>query len=403
MVARLVDHLISWIDGKWAVVTDEPTKNLVLALFNELQKLESCGDDELRLLWLTAPRGEIEDFGDYDEYLEMGEVSSREEFERLWLDYYPQPVKWYKLAMVFWNGWYSVFLDNKLVLQIQPEPEKQLPMEKTDLAEWLLSATIDTVESVRSGTYNEFVRQNLPYRKKKGRILREDFWSIFSEEKTAYFENITQDDVDRFVKLMDAQPDDSPNERLPEMTAQKFFDCCRLGYEANNYKGIGELDARELYCAHADGRDDGLLDIDPNSAEDFASWYHNPEFRGGHPWEVCRGGNSTHISLYANSDENGWWFSLAGSSYGRSVETVKFYLALADAGLPTYLRDGKELADMITGRDFIGIVPEDVFPRYCAQMFTDKRIIDFMNLPYEETEAIIKASYWYPLREVRLI
>jgi len=56
---------------------------------------------------------------------------------------------------------------------------------------------------------------------------------------------------------------------------------------------------------------------------------------------------------------------------------------------------------MIKGIDFIGIVPENVFPRYCHGFFPDEdRTIDFMNLGYERVEEIIEKSYWYPIKEI---
>jgi len=35
-------------------------------------------------------------------------------------------------------------------------------------------------------------------------------------------------------------------------------------------------------------------------------------------------------------------------------------------------------------------------------MFPEEHMLSFMNLPFEETEAVIAAAYWYPLEEVRL-
>ena len=40
----------------------------------------------------------------------------------------------------------------------------------------------------------------------------------------------------------------------------------------------------------------------------FEDWLENHE-RGGHPWEICRGGNSTHISLYVCKNDQGFYFS----------------------------------------------------------------------------------------------
>jgi hypothetical protein len=255
---------------------------------------------------------------------------------------------------------------------------------------------------LKSGRYNEYVDKNLPYSKRFGKILREDYWRIFPEEKEGHLKNIDRDEVASFTALMKKQPENDPAARLPEMTADLFFDVCRLGYEANDYKGIEKSTSKELYREHADGRDEGLLTLDGSSAEVFDKWYHDKTHYGGHPWEVCRGGNSTHISLYVCHDEKGWWFTLSGSSLGRLVETVKFYLALVKQGIPVFLRDGSGLAGMLTGMDYIGIVPDRIFPRYCSSLFPGEEMLDFMNLPWENRAQIEKAATWYPLKEVHL-
>jgi hypothetical protein len=401
--APQLDDLVFRVEHLYEV-TDDRTRGLVLELFHKLKSIAVCGDDERRELWLTALRGSIEDFGDYETYLEDGEVESREEFEELWLSEYPDPQKWYLLAAVVYKDIYSVFIDHKLVLQINPASQEQYPYEKSELAAWLLTAVNEAIASLKAGSYNEYVSKNLPYCKRLGKILREDYWRIFLEEKGEYLKDIDPDEIARFTDLIKKQSADSPESCLREMTAALFFDCCRLGYEANNYKGIENLTLKDMYRAQADGRDDGLLNLDETSSGEFEAWYHDKtRYRGGHPWEVCRGGNSTHISLYVLHDEKGWWLRLAGSSLSRSVETVKFYLTLVDHGLPVILTDGVELAAMLTGADNIGIVPDGIFPRYCASLFPEEKIIDFMNLPYERTEQVEKVAFWYPVQEVHLI
>jgi len=94
--------------------------------------------------------------------------------------------------------------------------------------------------------------------------------------------------------------------------------------------------------------------------------------------------------------------TLAGSSLGRSVETVKFYLALVDHSLPVFLIDGREIAAMLTGKDYIGIVPEGIIACYCDSLFPGEKMLSFMNLPWEETEKALRAAIWYPNREVQL-
>ena len=186
------------------------------------------------------------------------------------------------------------------------------------------------------------------------------------------------------------------------MTADLFFQCCKAGYSANNYKGCQNLSGKKLYIKHADGRDEGLCDIDENSSEAFLHWYDTRE-HGGHPWEVCRGGNSTHVSLFIWKTENGFFFEVDGKSWTRSIEAIKFYLAIYNMGMPVRILDGKKLAARLTGEDKIGIVPEGIFPRYCHSHFPNEDLLDFMNLPYENREQIAEKCNWYEIPEVTLL
>ena len=401
ITAPLLDELITSATKRSSPL-NEPTKELVLSLFRQMEVIAPIGDDNLRKLWLTAERGALEDFGDYEEYIAAGDVSGKAEFEALWLSYYPDPIKWYKLTTASFDGNYIVLINDTAVLRIIPELDSDKE-NSTALAGWICEAVGNAIESLRVGTYNEFVADNLPYKKRTGTLPRADYWSIFPEEKETYLENITQEDIVQFGKALSVQETGAITARLPSMASGMFFDCCRLGYEANHYSGIDTMTAKELYRAHADGRDDGLLELDGSSAVAFSEWFNGKRLRIGHPWEVCRGGNSTHISLYVKCDDDGWWLVLAGDSYSRSVETIKFYLALVDNGLPVFMQASKNLLAMVTGRDCIGIVSEDVFPRYCHGLFPEDDILDFMHLPDEKTEEVIAKTTWQPIETVTLV
>ena len=80
-------------------------------------------------------------------------------------------------------------------------------------------------------------------------------------------------------------------------------------------------------------------------------------------------------------------------------------VALYQNNVPFELSDAEEIVRMITGTDYIGIVPDNVVPRYCANLFPrEDRIIDFMNLGSgEEFEAkIIEKAFWYLLDEIEI-
>ena len=402
IVAPLLDDLIQKASG----APDAPnniTKSQVLLLIDKTKTLDISGNDERRDLWLWTERGTIEDFGDYNEYLEYGDVESREEFQDLWRAYYPDELKWYKLTFMTYGDITYIYFGGKLVFQITVLQQHDYSVDNSELAMWLTDAVDKVVEMLRNETYNQFVADNLSFHKRLGKIKRRDYWDIFPELRQDYFNDINSEEIQEFLGYISKQPEESPATRLAQITAGFFFDCCKMGYAANNYKDSTELSAKQLYINNADGRNDGLLELEEDSVDAFADWYHNRINHGGHPWEVCRGGNSTHISLYVNHDAEGWYLSLAGSSYGRSVETIKFYLALAKQGVPIYMYDSTEIVSRLIEADYIGIVPEGVFPRYCTELFPDEKMLDFMNLPDENTDKVIAATEWYHIPQTKLL
>jgi len=58
----------------------------------------------------------------------------------------------------------------------------------------------------------------------------------------------------------------------------------------------------------------------------------------------------------------------------------------------------------LSGNDYIGIVPDTVFPRYCHSLFPgEEKIFDFMNLGYESENELITKANWYPLEAISLL
>ena len=256
----------------------------------------------------------------------------------------------------------------------------------------------ECVREIESGVYNDRVDQGVPPCMRTGTIVRKDLWTVFPEWREEFLADITPEEVSEFIRIASQQqgnyPDNTTTGGRPSFTAREFFRLCALGYAANHYEGT-DLPPVEQYKLHADGRDDGLTEIDPDSTEAFDDWLDI--FGIGHPWEVCRGGNSTHVDCGVYKNDNGFFLFVAGSSEGRTVEAVKFYLAIHHAGYPVYIDDVKQLIERFQETEKIGIVPNGVFPRYCSTRFPGENVIDFMNLPYERTEETIRHCVWQPL------
>ena len=412
LYAPQISHYIDWLghiryrEFNDTTTYDDRSYELLDELFALLKQIAPASENGARELWLRADRGSIEAFGDYEEYLDEEIVSSREEFESLWKDYFPEEEVWYYFGAVEdeKNNYRAVMLGHRHILEQDARKEKSaFTHDVSELLEWLIESVRECITELKNGTYNEKVARELPPQHRTGTILRKDWWDAFPESREEFFEDISPEDVQEFVKLTQAQTDDlnRSRERCSEMTVNDFLNCCAIGYQANGYNGC-DLSPREQYLKHADGRDEGLLEIDPDSSDAFIKWLHGNHF-SGHPWEICRGGNSTHIDLFVLHDENGFSLLVAGSAWTRTIEAVKIYLALEKAGWPIYIHDAAILTSRLLEEERIGIVPEGVIPAYCQSFFSDDNVIDFKNLPFENRAEIAEKCTWQPLREITLL
>ena len=403
MTAPQIDNYIDWLghihyrEVSCRFSYDKKAYRLIDQIFEVVRKIAPTRNNDVRELWLTAERGPIEDFGDIDELLADGTVESREEFEAWWHERYPEETCWYQFSAVedAEIGYRAIFIGQKFVIEVDERKEKDYPNDISEFAQWILDALNAAYKKLQDGSYNDFVDANLPPQHRTGTLVRKYLWDAFPDARTSFFKNISPADVAEFVKCASEQDSDRRRltNHLKEMTANDFFSFCALGYKENNYEGC-ELTPREQYYKHADGRDDGLGEIDGDSPEAFHEWYNDRNHHGGHPWEVCRGGNSTHVSLYVHEDEDGYTLTVAGDAWTRTIESVKFYLALRRAGLPVYMMEATALADRLTEKEKIGIVPEGVMPAYCHSYFQNEHIIDFMNLPDENREKLLPHCVW---------
>lgn len=77
-------------------------------------------------------------------------------------------------------------------------------------------------------------------------------------------------------------------------------------------------------------------------------------------------------------------------------------IALEQHCVPVKLHHANELLAMVTGEDYIGVVPYEVDTRYCHSIFPgEEDIIDYLN-PWDDIEnfsLIEKYIQWYPLDE----
>ena len=384
---------LEYIRGSGRGVGDPVVNDLLQRVFVCAQALEERGDDEARVFWVELDRGTFEEYVGEEDL----DDAERDEVRAEWEAYCPDPTAWFQISLTRYRGSVSLGINSHTVAYTAAdEPAAYRDPRLREVVEWVLSATQSVVEQVRADWYNGYVAANLPYRKRLGRIRRTDWWAIHPAERQWHLRDFSAAEADRLVRL-GVQRHDFKRLRFASMTFLQYMKACRIAYRAAGVEGADTYTFKELYGRHADGRHDGLLDLAPQSAEQFA------EFRQytGHPWEILAGGNSTHVSLYPVHDDDGWYLTVAGSSAARSVEAARIYLALVDADFPVTLADHAAVANMLIGADDIGIVPEDVPTAYCQTLFLGGDVNDFRHLDPDTATATIERAYWYPLPVVR--
>ena len=389
--------------------------NKFRAIYQAMSCIVPDGDDKVRSLWLEIPRGSIDSFGEYEEFRDEGLVESPEDFVKYWMEEYPDDCKWYGFTTAQYKKERFFYIDSKLIFSFDEAKatEKSVKNEKYDyrhiydFLDWLLFRVKEETVKLKQDVagYNDYLDKNLSYNKRTGRLNRKKHWDILGSDAVRLDERLGTHRINSLRKLVEFQESSADPATMEEILAADFFRFCEVCYDANDYFNDAETDLSpiEKYRRMADRRDGGLCSIDLNSKSAFHNWYHKEDSIGAHPWEICRGGNSTHISLMVSDTNNGWILWLAGSSVVRVEETVRMAVALYKKKIPVNLYQGEAILSMVTGNDFIGIVPENVTPRYCHSLFPEEdKIIDFMNLWYENNDEVISHAYWYPLKRITI-
>ena len=448
ITAPIIDNLLRYFD-RGHKNPSAPTRKIAAAmepLFSVLSDLAPLKkNNEAKAVWIEIPRGTINDYESFENMLEWGEVESYAEYEDRWHEDYPDETCWYRLVTVeSFNrdgalGFRAVAFGDKTIVSADMDREDnddkfcRAEDQAVELCGILTDLAKEAMEKIRNGIYNDHVNAALPYPFRTGVVRRSVVWEKEPEWKEQSMEGLTPETLTAFKTLLDAGMNDRLKiGRLKSMTANDFFRACAIGYDACGYHDT-DLSPVDRYFAHADGRDEGLSGrghglnagpgIDFNDPDAWKKWYFDIDRGGGHPWEVIRGGNSTHLDLYVSHDGHrlnhriktgkitkeeaealpcGFFFMVIGLH--RPVEAVKFYLALSAAGLPVVLRDAKEILARFEETDYIGIVPHNIIPKYCEGMFPEEygKVVDFMHVYEEEIEEFGGQIIWLPMEQAEI-
>ena len=201
-VRRYIDRLRDrYRFGEVKDVYDEKTNILLDELFRLLKQVSPVAENGAKTLWLRAQRGPISDYGDPREAVEMGDCDNEEQFIQEWESWFPDEIAWYEMDALEdpKEGYRAVMLRHRYVItQDLRRQVEGFPFKLSEFVQWLVDGVKECIEMLRAGTYNEFIRENLPPQHRTGTIKRKDFWDVWPEARANFFKDISAEDVAEF-------------------------------------------------------------------------------------------------------------------------------------------------------------------------------------------------------------
>lgn len=160
-----------------SAVFDARTYQILDIIFDQIKQIMPReGTTDIWDLWLRAPRGFIEQFRDYQEWLEDREVSNYEEFRELWLSYFPDEEYWYSFTAIEQKEaqYRGIFFNHRIIIEQRDGPPVGVPLDIHEFTEWVLWSVDVCIDALKAGTYNQFIAARLPIQHRTGTILRKD-------------------------------------------------------------------------------------------------------------------------------------------------------------------------------------------------------------------------------------
>ena len=336
-------------------------------LLNEVKKIKPNIRNERWEFWFSVPRGTLDQYIKFNKYYGKDEYS-KEKFKKLMDEEFPYERAWFRIEIINENGYKMVFLDNSILVNRSPDGKVDFfPDLKLDrILEFLYQVVIDMVKMLEQGTYNDYVRDGLPYENRMGVIKRSTYWKLVPNRKKADLDGLKRTEIAKFLGYINAGNGLDTKEsigRYKRMSSGKYYEVCSYCYLGAGLKGLKGKTPKEMFERYGDSRDGGMSLLNENSEDDFDKWFNlsiqekweieNPS----HMYEIVCGHSHTMIHLILSNDENGYWFSLSDGTHCQTMEVVRMYNAMKDKGVPATLWNEKEIADKLLGNDELGIIP----------------------------------------------
>ncbi len=383
-------------------------------------------------MWLCLKRGTFE------EYCEAAGIPADQASgaEAVFNHYDETEEKWYRLyikdtdekgnavsGVFLWVCTAKSYLETEYMLGLDPEhAENTEPADVSEFLCLLLPEIERTVNEIKNGSYQIWLRKNLPYCYRTGSITRKKFWELYPERKEEFYGLLTEEEKEMFLlctqtfDTVDYINDLDRNLLIKDMTLRQFFEAsaaCLKAFVPEVERGrflyrdwydehirYGGITPKEIYYACSRDPDRRLMNLpldDPMVFEDAWSRYaDSPYFE-----PMMTADQYVGIHVY-DVPGYGKGFIVRNPFPDLGGQAVKAYLALKNAGYPVCISNGMRFASILTERDSILIMPSCGYgtdrPRFRREWYEETKLMYLKN-----TEKLIEEVSWerIPIPHVR--
>lgn len=379
------------LDREWnGYAVDEKSAEVMVRIKQKLSQLEVIGDDERRSLWLP--------------------FRTRTKHAYWRTDDPEKGLVWYYLTMTTYRDVHYLMLHDAhfhyVILKTESNCHDKASLFPEDTYNSLLgleqyvSQMVDWIVA-NPDEYNEYIANELPYRKRHGKIRRDVLYQLFPGYRRL-------EDRQEKIQLLERLQAEGPT-TYDTITLNIYAHVWRLAYDAYEAANADMRDRerenssaksdREMFVRHSNkGNEAAKFDWD--SEEDFVKW--EKENSPYHNMDVAY----ARIHLWPHRDEQTglWELHLSFDVYGYYPDVLAIAEALYNQGIRVVVSPHEMLMGILREDDLVSIVP---YPdKYMDRGGTTNQI----HLPYVEDDVteeklaeLISFTEWEPEEQVRPI
>ena len=183
MTAPKLDFLLKVFDNRTYNPEnyDSKVKDKLNKLYNLLDKIKPLSDDEYKVLYFSAEKGNIKEYGNYEDLKADEEVSSYEEFVNRFNEEYPDKIIWYKMTSSKYKNYRMISINSKNIIYADMDNENTNfeNYQLQELLDFLINKTKECIKMLEDGIYNDYILKNYSYKNKLGVIKRNKYWELY--------------------------------------------------------------------------------------------------------------------------------------------------------------------------------------------------------------------------------